>query len=157
MDDEGKRKLQLGREQSARALPVLVLLMLVLAAWLLVSGGLRMRDGARATSLEQARDDAAVGVQRSLEAEQRTMAARLASPEVLAALAAGDPDRAAKALAAGWPGAARSAFWPADLQAQYAALPRSGYGTLAVAEAALASGKPVGRIVRSAGGERMRR
>ena len=30
MDDEGKRKLQLGREQSARALPVLVLLMLVL-------------------------------------------------------------------------------------------------------------------------------
>ena len=155
MDDEGKRKLQLGREQSARALPVLVLLMLVLAAWLLVSGGLRMRDGARATSLEQARDDAAVGVQRSLEAEQRTMAARLASPEVLAALAAGDLDRAAKALAAGWPGAARSAFWPADLQAQYAALPRSGYGTLAVAEAALAAGKPVGRIVRSAGGEHL--
>ena len=38
-----------GGKQSLRALPVLVLLMLVLAAWLLVSGGLRMRDGARAT------------------------------------------------------------------------------------------------------------
>ena len=37
----------------------------------------------------------------------------------------------------------------------YAALPRSGYGSLAVAEAAMAEAKPVARVVKTAGEQRL--
>ena len=62
---------------------------------------------------------------------------------------------AARALAAGWEGVQRSEVWPADMQALYAALPRSGYGSLAVAEAALAAGKPAARVVKTRGPQRL--
>jgi phosphomannomutase/phosphoglucomutase len=155
MDDAGKYKLQIGREQSARALPLLAALLVALAAWLLFTGGLRMRDATRASNLQQARDDAVIAMKRGLADEARKFSARLAAPDVAAALASGDAETAARALVVGWPDATRSAFWPVDLQAQYAALPRSGYGTLAVLEAAVAAGKPVARIVRSPAGEHL--
>ena len=72
-----------------------------------------------------------------------------------AELQAGNRDLAARALAAGWKDVKRSEIWPADMQALYAALPRSGYGSLAAGEAALASGKPAARVVKSGGDRRL--
>ncbi len=155
MEDGAKRKLQLSRDHSLRALPILMALLVALGLWLGIAGALQMRDGSRLETLQGARDDAAGNVRRSLQAEQRKLVAKLASPAVKTALAAGDSTAAARALAAGWPDLKRSELWPADMQALYAALPRSGYGSLAVAEAALANGKPAARVVKSGGQQRL--
>jgi phosphomannomutase/phosphoglucomutase len=149
MTEGGTRRLRPSREQSLRALPVLALLMLLLGAWLAIAGGLQLRDGVRAESLERARDDAAASVRRTLQSEQARLVARLATPEVRAALAAGDRAAAAQALGANWPGLARSDIWSGDLEAQYDGLPGAGYGRIAVAEAALAGEAPVARVVRA--------
>ncbi|MCA1714613.1 MAG: phosphomannomutase/phosphoglucomutase, partial [Gammaproteobacteria bacterium] len=45
--------------------------------------------------------------------------------------------------------------WPADLQAAYRGLPQTGFGRLAVAEAALVANAPVARIAKEAGGARL--
>jgi phosphomannomutase/phosphoglucomutase len=153
--DGDKRGLRLDPAQAAKGLPILAALLVLLGAWLLVSGGLRMRDEARMSSLLGARDIAISQTRSSLQDEQRMLAARLASAPLASALASGDLAAAARALGAGWAGLKRSEIWPANLQALYAALPRSGYGSLAVAEAALASGKPAARVVRTRGEQRL--
>lgn len=153
--DGDKPKLQLTREQSLRALPLLVALLLGLGLWLAIAGTLQLRDAGRLDALQHARDDAAANVRRSLQGEQRKLAAKLATPAVQAAVAAGDVAGATRALSAGWPDVQRSELWPADLQALYQGLPRSGYGTLAVAEAALAGGTPVARVVKADAGQRL--
>ena len=153
MDEQDKRGLpiRLGREQSLRALPWLALLLLLLGLWMAVSGGLRWWGQARVDTLTLARDEAAGGVQRALAADTGKLQALLASPAVRGPLQAGDAAAAAQALRQGWPEARQAEFWPQDLEAQYAGLPRTGYGRLAVAEAALAAGKPVARAVRHDG------
>ena len=155
MDEHGKRglKLQMDPAQARRALPLLVALLGLLALWLMVTGGLQMRESSRTANLEHARDDAVIAVQRALQNEQRKLAARIASAEVQAALASGDAAAAGAALKAGWPDLQRSEIWARDLQAQYDGLPRTGYGSLAVAEAAIADGKPAARAVKRGGRE----
>ncbi|HTL14006.1 MAG TPA: phosphomannomutase/phosphoglucomutase, partial [Thermomonas sp.] len=151
MNEGLKGKLRLGRGPAAALAVVLALL----GAWLLAAGALRLRDDQRLEGLQAARDQAAADVRRGLQAQLRTLSTRLATPAVRDALASGDPAAAARALAAGWPEARGTEVWPADLGPAYAALPRGGYGRLAAAEAALAAGKPVARVVKAGAAERL--
>lgn len=147
-------KLEFDPLQAARALPWLVALLGALALWCLIAGGLRLRDDSRLHSLESARDDAALAIRRKLDEQQRALDTRLASAEFKAALVAGGP-QAAAALRKGWPDLMRAEVWPADLDALYAGLPRSGFGTLAAAEAALSTGKSSVRVVRAGVSKRL--
>jgi phosphomannomutase/phosphoglucomutase len=157
-DDDGadaQGRPQLDPMQALRALPWLVLLLAALGLWCLVAGGLRQRDDSRQHALEFARDDVVVAVRRTLNEHRQKLGSRLASKEVTAALAAGDSAAAAAAIKQGWSEAERAELWPADLDALYGKLPRSGFGSLAVAEDALISGKMAARVVRSAKGPRL--
>ncbi|MBZ0087766.1 MAG: phosphomannomutase/phosphoglucomutase [Thermomonas sp.] len=149
-----KPKLEFDPLQAARALPWLVALLGALALWCLIAGGLRLRDDSRLNSLESARDDAALAIRRKLDEQRRKLDARLASAEFKTALTAGGP-QAATALRKGWPEVMRAEVWPADLDASYAGLPRSGFGPLAAAEAALSSGKTSVRVVQAGTARRL--
>ena len=155
MSDEEKRKLQLDPAQWARLLVVITLSLLVLGLWFAIAGGRQLQGNMRLDSLQIARDDAVTETQRDLQSLRRKFSATLASPAVAAALKAGDNAAASRAMEAAWPDLMRSEVWPADLQERYASLPASGFGSLAVGEAALAEGKPVARIISTAGGERL--
>ena len=155
MSDNEKRKLQLDPKQRARMLAAITLFLLVLGIWLAVAGGRQLQADMRLASLQVSRDDAVTETERDLQALRRKFSATIASPAVAAALKAGDNAAAARAMAAAWPDLTRSEVWPADLQALYASLPASGYGSLAVGEAALAEDKPVMRIISTAGGKRL--
>ena len=155
MSDEDKRKLQLDPAQWARLLAVTTVFLLLLGLWFGIAGGRQLRADIRLNSLQNARDDAVNDTQRNLQSMRRKFSATLASPLVAAALKAGDNTAAAKAMSEAWPDLIRSEVWTADLQAQYDALPASGYGSLAVGEAALAEGQPVARIISFKGSERL--
>ncbi len=152
---DGGGKLAYDPLQAARALPWLVGLLGLLGLWCLVAGGLRQRDESRQNALEFARDDVVVAVRRTLNEHRQKMGARLASKEFTAALAAGDAAAAAASLKQGWSEIRRAELWPADLEARYQQLPRSGFGSLAAAEDALVTGKLAVRIVRAADGPRV--
>src|SRR5690606_32417339 len=155
MSDGEKRKLQLTREQSLRALPVLVALLVLLGGWLVYTGFQRTRQDSQQIALQHARDDAASAINRLLKEEQRELDARIATPAVLEALATGDLAAAARRVAEDDGDLRRSEVWPTDLQDLYAALPAGGFGPLAVAEAALATGKPAARVIKSKGEQRL--
>ena len=155
MSEGEKRKLQLTREQSLRALPVLAALLLVLGGWLLYAGIQRTRQDSQLIALQHGRDDAASAINRLLKEEQRRLGARLATEPVRNALAADDLAAAAKLVAEGWGDLRRSEVWPADLQPLYTALPAGGFGAPAVAEAALATGKPAARVIKGKGEQRL--
>jgi len=155
MSDGDKRKLKLDPAQAAKGLPILAALLALLGAWLLVTGGLRLRDEARSSSLQGARDIAIAETRSNLQEEQRKLATKLESAPVRAALAAGDAAAAARAVAAGWPDVKRSELWSADMQPLYAGLPRTGYGRLAVAEAALSTGKASARVIKAGTEQRL--
>ncbi len=155
MSDDEKRKLQLDPAQWARLLAAITVFLLLLGLWFAVAGVGQLRADIRLTGLQQARDDAVTETQRNLQSMRRKFSATLASPAVELALKAGDNAAAARAISAAWPELKRSEVWPADLQEQYEKLPASGYGSLAVGEAALAAGQPVARIISAAGGERL--
>ena len=150
-----KPKLALDAAQAAKGLPALAALLAILGAWLLVTGGLRMRDDARTASLQGARDTAIVGTRANMLAARKKLEAKLATPALMAELQAGNRDLAARAIAAGWTEVKRSEIWSADLQASYAGLPKGGYGSLATAEAALATGKTAARVVKAGGEQRL--
>ena len=155
--DEGgaKRALQLDPAQAAKGLPILVALLVLLGLWLLIAGGLRMLDEARVTSLQGVRDASIIETRASLQQVERMFAVKLASASVQGELLSGNRDLAARALATEWKDAKRAEIWPADMQALYAGLPGSGYGRVAVGEAALAAGKMVARVVKSGGENRL--
>ncbi|QIL19625.1 phosphomannomutase/phosphoglucomutase [Thermomonas sp. HDW16] len=155
MSDGDKRKLKLTRADLLRALPALAVLLVLLGGWLLYAGIQRLREDSQVVALQHARDDAATAISRLLQEDQRKLGTQLAAASVRNALAAGDLPMAAKAVAANWGGVQRSEVWPADLQGQYGALPAGGFGVLAVTEAALASGKPVARVIKSKGEQRL--
>ena len=154
-DGEEKGKLKLDPAQAAKALPLLVALLALLGIWCLASGALRIRDDARHAGLQVARDDAVMAARRTLNDERGRLAQRLGADRVKAALATGDSAAALRLLRQGWPELQRAELWPADLTAAYAGLPRTGFGALATCEAALAEGKPVARVVKSAGVQRL--
>ena len=153
--DVRDEKKQLDPEQAARLLPLLAGLLAVFGLWALVTGGLRMRDDARVVSLEHARDDAVVAVRRGLVDQRQQLGKRLQSAQFKAAVAAGDLATAAGALKRDWADVQRAEVWPASMEAQYAGLPRSGYGALAAAESAIASGKTEARVVKSGPAQRL--
>jgi len=155
MSDDDKRKLQIDPTRWARILPGATVLLAVLGLWLGITGARQLQADMRLSSLEVARDDAVTDTRRNLQAVRRKFSATLALPAVDAALKAGDNAAAARAMAAAWPDLKRSEIWPADLQQRYASLPASGYGSLAVSEAALAEGAPMARIISTPGGERL--
>jgi phosphomannomutase/phosphoglucomutase len=154
-DGEEKGKLKLDPAQAAKALPLLVALLALLGIWCLASGALRIRDDARHAGLQVARDDAVMAARRTLNDERGRLAQRLGADRVKAALATGDSAATLRLLRQGWPELQRAELWPADLTAAYAGLPRTGFGALATCEAALAEGKPVARVVKSAGVQRL--
>ena len=134
--DPDKGKLQLDPAQVARMLPAITLFLLVLGIWFAIAGGRQLLADMRLGSLQVARDDAVTATERDLKSARRKFNATMALPAVSAALMAGDNAAAAREIAVAWPDVERSEVWTADLQEQYASLPRSGYGSLAVVEAA---------------------
>ena len=154
-DADGQGKLQFDPLQTARALPWLIALLLALGLWCLVAGGLRLRDDSREHALEFARDDVVVAVRRTLSEQRQKLGTRLSAKPFRAAVAAGDTAAAVAALKDGWSELRRVELWPGDLDALYAGLPRTGFGTLAVAEDALISGKMAVRIVRTGSEHRL--
>ncbi|WP_330947905.1 phosphomannomutase/phosphoglucomutase [Thermomonas sp. LB-4] len=152
---DGGNKLAYDPLQAARALPWLVALLGALGLWCLIAGGLRLRDDSRQQVLEFARDDVVVAVRRTLNEHRQKLSARLASKAFTTALAAGDATAAAAALKQGWSELRRAELWPADLDARYQQLPRSGFGSLAAAEDALIRNGMAVRIVHAADGARV--
>ena len=144
-DRDDRRKMD--PEQAARLLPLLVALLAGFGLWCVVTGALRMRDDARQSALELARENAVAAVTRALGDQRQLLAKRLHSSEFNDAVAKGDNQAARAALRRDWPEVTRAELWPTSLEAGYAGLPKSGYGTLAVAEAAIASGKTAVRVV----------
>ncbi|GAA5066576.1 phosphomannomutase/phosphoglucomutase [Lysobacter panacisoli] len=136
-------------------LPVLVGLFVLLAGWFAWSGWELHRDGARRVSVTQARDEAVDAARLALSSEQKQLTARLATPAVQNAIAAGDLATASQALAKDWKGAADVTVLPLDLSAEYASLPKSGYGRMGVIEAAIEAGKPVAGLVRHGSGPQL--
>lgn len=150
--DEGEpRKLQLDPAHALRMLPWLVLLLGTLGLWCLIAGAFHQRGESRQHALEFARDDVVVAVRRTLNEQRQKLGTRLASHEFTTALAAGDRAAAVAALKKDWGDVGRTEIWPSGLESLYAGLPTSGFGTLAVAEDALTTGKVSVRIVQSGG------
>jgi phosphomannomutase/phosphoglucomutase len=154
-DGDETGKLKWDPVRAAKMLPLLVALLAALGIWCLVSGALRIRDDARHTGLQVARDDAVMAARRTLNDERGRLVQRLGAEGVKAALATGDTATALRLLRQGWPELQRAELWPADLTQAYAGLPRTGFGALATCEAALSEGKPVARVVKSAGVQRL--
>ena len=146
------------RQLLAQAKPLLLPLAALsgaLALWLAWSGWQQMQDGTRRAALKQSRDTAVQLTHTTLSNDLKRLAERLDSGPVQAALQAGDLATAGKHLGADWPGLEESAILPVDLSAAYAELPKSGFGRIAVAEAALAGNKTEAWVVREGGGARL--
>ncbi|MCY7354091.1 MAG: phosphomannomutase/phosphoglucomutase [Lysobacter sp.] len=129
-------------------LPWLAGVLAVLALWLLWSGWQQMREQSRLDALTAQRDASVAAVSQFVAGESKRLRTRLAEPALQAALQAEDLSAAASRLREGWPGVEAVEIIPADLQAAYAGLPDTGYGRIAIAEAALAANKPVARVAR---------
>ena len=161
------------------ALPLAVVLGL-LALWLAWSGVGQWRDHQRETDLTQARDGVVLGIGSMVKTQTAQLGKSLAAPVVQAALspvpvtapiaatdaatatpspaaAAPAPDlaAAAAALKAAWPKAEAAEAWPLDMPAQFAALPKGGYGLLAAAESAIVANAPVARLAKVGGAQKL--
>lgn len=139
---------QLSADQLKPLRPVAIALCVLLAAWFAWSGWQQHRDNARRTGIERARDAAVEAAKTGLAGELKRLNERLASAPVQTALGAGDLAAAARELGKDWPGASDAVVLATDLTAEYAALPKGGYGRLAAMEAAIANDKPVAWIAR---------
>lgn len=154
MTDSEARRSKLDRAVLRPALPWLIGAAALLALWLGWSGISLMRDDARLQSLTAQRDAAVLAVTKVVAEETKRLQAKLDQPEVKAALQANDLAAAASRIGAGWPGLQRVEVLPADLQPAYDGLPQTGYGRLAVIEAAQAKHAPVARVVADKGAPR---
>ncbi|MEO6263854.1 MAG: phosphomannomutase/phosphoglucomutase [Luteimonas sp.] len=148
---DSKPRLRLSAAQLRPALPIVAALCVLLALWLAWSGWQQLQDATRSRALQQSRDLAVQGTQHALLQQAERLRDKLASPTLQSALAAGDLVGAEAQLKGGWPHIEQAEILPADLDAAYAGLPKSGFGKLAVAEAALAANAPVVRIVKDDG------
>ncbi|HSR66287.1 MAG TPA: phosphomannomutase/phosphoglucomutase, partial [Xanthomonadaceae bacterium] len=148
---DSKPRLGLPAASLRPVLPIVAAACVLLALWLAWTGFGQWRDAQRSEALRQSRDLAVQGTAQSLRKQTRQLQERLASAPVQAALAQGDFATAANALRTGWSHVEMVELLPPDLDAAYAGLPATGYGRLAVAEAALAAGRPLARIARDNG------
>jgi len=153
MSDTETRKLSAA--QLRPLLPALAALLGLLALLLAWNGWRHWQGERQRGAIESARDQAAQGVARSLQDETDKLLAQLATPAVQAALGRGDMAAAAAAIGRGWPRLEQVNVLPDALEAAYADLPEYGYGRLAVAEAALATGAPAVRVAKAGGGARV--
>ena len=149
------RKPRLSAAQLRPLLPVLALVCGLLALWLAWSGWEQYRAGTREAALLQARDSVAQSVGTAVGKELAQLGERLASAPVQAALGSGDLAGAGRQIGQGWAGVETVEVLAPDLDEAYAKLPQTGYGKLAVAEAAIATGKPVAWVVRDGGNARL--
>ncbi|WP_396616104.1 phosphomannomutase/phosphoglucomutase [Lysobacter soli] len=146
-----KGQLAAGAAHLKVLIPAVVALFALLAAFFAWSGYQLHRDGSRRLAITEARNAAVEGAVKALGVEQKQLTDRLASPTLQAALAAGDLAAASQELGKGWNGASDAAVLPLDLAAEYAALPKGGYGRLGVIEAAVAAARPVSGLVQHNG------
>ncbi|HEY5802837.1 MAG TPA: phosphomannomutase/phosphoglucomutase, partial [Lysobacter sp.] len=150
-----KEQLAASAAQLKSVLPLVIAACALLAAWFGWNGWQLYQDGERRQAIAQVRDEAVQAAQRGLLNEQKQLAQHLSAPELQAALAAGDLAAASRQLGQGWAGAADAVVLPIDLSAEYAALPKGGYGRLGVIEAAIASDRPVAGVIRHGGGPQL--
>ena len=148
---DSKPRLRLPTAQLRAVLPIAAGLCVLLALWVAWNGWQQVQDANRSQALQASRDLAVTGTQHALQMQTKRLQDALASPGVQGALAAGDLPAAAAALRAGWAHVELAAILPPDLDAAYAGLPRSGFGRLAVTEAALVAKAPVARIASDGG------
>jgi phosphomannomutase/phosphoglucomutase len=146
-----EKRLRLSAAQLRPLVPLAAIVLVAIAAWVAWTGWQQMRDAQRGKALQQTRDLVAQATARSLAQQQSRLRDRLALPAVQAALAAGDLPAAAAQMRGDWPRLERVDFLPSDFGAAYAGLPKSGFGKLDAAEAALSEGAPVARLVRDDG------
>lgn len=123
----------------------------LIALWFGWSGWQLLRDDSRRNSITEARDVAVDAAAAALGREQKEFAGRLAKPEVLAAVKAGDLGGAAQQIGKGWTDATNVTVLPASLEGQYESLSKGGYGRLGVIESALSSKKSVAWVVKDGG------
>ncbi len=150
-----KEQLTASAAQLKSVLPLVIAACALLAAWFGWSGWQLHQDGERRQAVTEVRDEAVQAAQLALKAEQKQMTQRLAAPALQAALAAGDLAAASSQLGQGWRGATDVVILPTDLSAEYAALPKGGYGRLGVIEAAIAADQPTAGLVRHGGGPQL--
>ncbi|MCI4569062.1 phosphomannomutase/phosphoglucomutase [Lysobacter sp. CFH 32150] len=136
-------------------LPALGAACALLALWLGWSAWQQYRSDNLEAALLNARDGVVKTTADAVTRERDHLSAKLASAPVQEALVAGDLAVAAQQIAANWTGVEQVEVLPVDLDAAYAALPKTGYGKLGVAEASVAGDKPAAWIVRDAGGARL--
>ncbi len=130
----------------------LAAILAVLSAWLIWNSIAQIIDSNRRSDMQSARDMGAQFVQQALTQQAKRMNEGLAQPAVQTALSSGDFPLAAKLLGAAWPGLQTAVILPPDMQAEYASLPKSGFGRLAVAESALMENKIAHWVVRTPSG-----
>jgi phosphomannomutase/phosphoglucomutase len=143
------------RLTTGRSVPLLAALLVLLAIWFGWSGVRQWRQAAVGDALEQSRDRVVEGLQTALTGQLGKLGKVLKTERVATALASGNAQGAAVAIREGWPGVEDVQILTADLDAAYADPKAFGYSRLALLEAAIADDKPVGRVVRDAGGQRL--
>ncbi|PNS08893.1 phosphomannomutase/phosphoglucomutase [Solilutibacter silvestris] len=146
------KTLSLGDAASTkRLLPLLAVALVLLGVWFGWSAWRQWRESGQSSQLAAGRDRVAADVS-ALLAKQLAIAQKATqAPAVVGALQAGNFVNASEGLAAAWPGSDHAEVAAADLQALQAGLPATGYGRAGVAQAALASGKPVAVVARDGG------
>lgn len=137
-------KIELGSLEQAR--PLLALLLIVLAGWLLFSGVMQWRQSSGEHTLLAERDALSATLTQQL-GQMRKQVENAAQDEALKPLlASGDLQAAAAQMGKTLADAQSVAVYPQDLQPFYQALPESGYGRLAAVEEAIVEGKTAMRI-----------
>ena len=136
-------------------LPIAAAGLALFALWLAWSGWRQLQYDYSRAALTANRDAVVQSTQRTLAGELERIEERLASQSVQTALAAGDLSAASAALGRDWPHLEQAVVLPTDLADAYAELPKSGYGRIAAAEAALSENKPVLWIIRQGDGPRV--
>jgi phosphomannomutase / phosphoglucomutase len=146
------------RQQLIRLRPAmrpLAVLCALLALWLGWSGVAQFRDGDRRSDLEATRDSGVRLVHQALLQHQKRFGEALALAEVQNALSTSDFASASKVISAGWPNVSVVQVFPPDLETVYAALPKGGYGRLAVLESAMVDNKIRTWVIRDLGQPRL--
>lgn len=143
------------RFTTGRSVPLLAVLLVLLAGWFGWSGVRQWRQAAVGAELEHSRDRVVEGLQTAVTGQLGRFGKVLKTGPVASALASGNAQGAAVAIREGWPGVEDVQVLTADLDAAYADPKAFGYSRLALLEAAIADDKPVARVVRDAGGQRL--
>ncbi|WP_147653493.1 phosphomannomutase/phosphoglucomutase [Vulcaniibacterium gelatinicum] len=130
------------------ALPALAAVLVLLAAWF-GWGAWRTWQAARGeAALVATRDAAVASIAATVRKDVQELERRVGDAAVRSAAVGGDHAAVAGAIGRGWAGVEQVEAWPPGLDTAFADPAASGYGKLALLQAALASGKPVAAVVR---------